>query len=107
MNTVQENLNAMGRFILRLFSAKIGLIETNSDLNQLIVESDLAIPARGTGLWLTLLLLLPFHSDFLEDPNSTSIFNGYDLYNHEWSIPLRIILSSPGLWVFFGRSSGG
>jgi hypothetical protein len=102
MNVIQEKLNKIGMFFLRLVSAKIGLIETDSDSNKLTVDSDLSMPARGTALWLILLLFLPFHSDFLEDPNSTSFFNGYDFYNHEWSIPLRILLASPGLWVFFG-----
>jgi hypothetical protein len=101
MSIIQEKFNDLSTSFMRLVSVQIGFRVNDSDPSKLILEADSSIPARGTGLWLILLSLLPFHSDFLEDPSTPGIFNGYDFYNHEWSIPLRFCIALPELWIFF------
>ncbi|PSB46795.1 hypothetical protein [Chamaesiphon polymorphus] len=101
MNLIQDKLNDLWILFIRQVSAQIGFRVTDTEPNKLILEADSSIPARGTGLWLILLILMPFYSDLLVDPNDPGIFNGYDFYNHSGSIPWRICLALPGLWVFF------
>ena len=100
MNSIQEKFNELQLAFLSRISLRIGLMKTNSEANILSLEADSSIPSRGIGLLIFLFSLLPFHSDFLEDPSSNSFLNGYDFYNHSEAIFIRLLIALPALYIF-------
>lgn len=96
---LKKKLSEIGITFLSKISPRIGLSIDETEPNKLILSADASLPGRGFSFYLVLFSLLPFHSDFLEDPNDFSILNGYDFYNHPGAIPLRLCILLPGLWI--------
>ncbi|MGD2181337.1 hypothetical protein [Lusitaniella coriacea] len=85
---MQDKFNELVFALLRQISPRLGLQVAESDPNQLRLETDASIPARGIGRYIILLSLLLFSSDFLSESG-----------NPLGDIPFLLCLTLPGLWI--------
>jgi hypothetical protein len=97
MNFIKDNLSEIQKIFTQ---SELQINKLDSD-RLIIAGASSSKPERITGLSIAILsLILPFSSDLFDDSGNTNMFGSYDFYNHQESIPLRLMTFLPGLCVF-------